>query len=141
MDVPESAEHMDVFIITTDIRGSLMSDSCVTAPELLCKHVRATKIFYFDLNEMPTGVTASNPVVEASDSYVTVGTPEIIATNVTVERPEPCQDVTLIAGRAIKFTLSGGVSSDDEASITAEWDQSNGEHGTAEGRLIVSGVA
>jgi len=118
-----------------------MSDSCVTAPELLCKHVRATRIFYFDLKGMPSGVTASNPVVEASDSYVTVGNPEIISGNVIVEREEPCQDVTLVSGRAIKFTLSGGVSSDDEIVITAEWDQSDGAHESLDGRLIVSGVA
>lgn len=118
-----------------------MFDTCVTAPELLCKHVRATRVFYFDLNQMPAGVTASNPIVDSEDSYLTIGTPEVITVDVTVERQKPCQDVMLRAGRAIKFTLGAGTVSDEEVIVTAEWDQSDGARESRDGRLIVSGAA
>lgn len=122
-----------------------MSDfpTCISSTNVICKHVRATKTYYADLNDtLPAGVTLVSVTADTEDAGLTVAAVEIITTNTNVDGAGVCDDVTLIADRAIQITLSGGTpQDDDETIVTVNWVDSDGTEDSRELRLILSGTA
>lgn len=117
-----------------------LTPSCTDSTQVLCKHVRATKRFYVDLNWIPAGVTVSNPVADSLDLSISIDSIAVVAIETIVEQPSPCASVTLYASRALTLLVSGGTSDpDNEVIVTVSWDQSNGESDARGLRLIVSG--
>ena len=120
-----------------------MSDypDCYESSNVLCKHSRATITVYLDLNKrLPPDVTVSNPTADPVDATLTVEDVDTIDVDTIVESDSGCSGLTLIAGRAIQMTLSGGEASDDESIVTVGFDISNGDQDYIDCRILVGGV-
>jgi len=115
--------------------------SCVSSENVICKHARATKTFYVDLDWMPAGVTASDPTADTADASLTVEGVSIQETSITVDPSQGCAGYQLVANRAILVILSGGVASDDEVIVVVNWVQSDGTEDSRECRVLVQGTA
>lgn len=121
-----------------------MSDypDCYESSNVLCKHSRATITVYLDLNKrLPPDVTVSNPTADPVDATLTVDDVTTIDVDTVVESDSGCSGLTLIAGRAIQMTISGGASSDDESIVTVGFDISNGDEDYLDCRILVGGVS
>jgi hypothetical protein len=109
---------------------------------VLCKHSRATITVYLDLNKrLPPDVTVSNPTADPVDEELTVEDVATIDVDTVVESDSGCSGLTLIAGRAIQMTISGGEASDDESIVTVGYDISNGDQDYLDCRILVGGVS
>lgn len=115
--------------------------SCVSSLNLICKHVRATKTFYVNLNFLPAGVTAVSATADTEDAELGVDVVEVLGEDLTVDPSEGCAGEQLLADRAILVVLSGGVASEDEVIVTVNWVQSDGDEDSRECRVLVSGTA
>jgi hypothetical protein len=115
---------------------------CYESSNVLCKHSRATITVYLDLNKrLPPDVTVSNPTADPVDATLTVTDVATIDVDTAVESDSGCSGLTLIAGRAIQMTISGGVSSEDESIVTVGFDISNGDEDYLDCRILVGGVS
>jgi hypothetical protein len=123
---------------------NVMSDypDCYESSNVLCKHSRATITVYLDLNKrLPPDVTVSNPTADPVDEELTVEDVATIDVDTVVESDSGCSGLTLIAGRAIQMTISGGEASDDESVVTVGFDISNGDQDYLDCRILVGGVS
>lgn len=120
-----------------------MSDypGCTSSENVLCKHVRAEKTYYVNLDFLPEGVTAVSATADTNDLNLTVGAVEVLDADMTIDESQGCAGDQLLAGRAILVVLSDGESDDDEVIITICWVQSDGDSDCRDCRLIVSGEA
>ena len=121
-----------------------MSDypDCYESSNVLCKHSRATITVYLDLNKrLPPDVTVSNPTADPVDATLTVDDVTTIDVDTVVESDSGCSGLTLIAGRAIQMTISGGEASDDESIVTVGLNMSNGDRDYLDCRILVGGVS
>ena len=110
---------------------------CYESSNVLCKHSRATITVYVDLDKrLPPLVTVSNPTADPVDATLTITDVDTV-----VESDSGCSGLTLIAGRAIQMTISGGASSDDESIVTVGYDISNGDEDYLDCRILVGGVS
>lgn len=121
-----------------------MSDypDCYESQNVICKHVRATILVYVDLNNrLQSGVTIVDATVDvpATETLITLGTPEIVDTDLVVEEDSSCGGLTLRANRAIVFEISGGSPSDDEVLATVGWTDSDGQIDYVDCRFIIGG--
>ena len=115
---------------------------CYESSNVLCKHSRATITVYLDLDKrLPPDVTVSNPTADPVDATLTVTDVATIDVDTVVESDSGCSGLTLIAGRAIQMTISGGSSSDDESIVTVGYDISNGDEDYLDCRILVGGVS
>jgi hypothetical protein len=115
---------------------------CYESSNVLCKHSRATITVYLDLNKrLPPDVTVSNPTADPVDEELTVEDVATIDVDTVVESDSGCSGLTLIAGRAIQMTISGGEASDDESIVTVGYDISNGDQDYLDCRILVGGVS
>jgi hypothetical protein len=115
---------------------------CYESSNVLCKHSRATITVYLDLNKrLPPDVTVSNPTADPVDEELTVENVATIDVDTVVESDSGCSGLTLIAGRAIQMTISGGEASDDESIVTVGYDISNGDEDYLDCRILVGGVS
>ncbi len=121
-----------------------MSDypDCYESSNVLCKHSRATITVYLDLDKrLPPDVTVSNPTADPVDATLTVEDVSTIDVDTVVELDSGCSGLTLVAGRAIQMTISGGEASDDESIVTVGFDISNGDEDYLDCRILVGGVS
>lgn len=117
-----------------------MSGECFQTENILCKHSRATRTFYVDLDDrLPVDVTASSPAAESDDETISVESIEVLSEDIFVGTAD-CQ-VSLISGRAIIIQLSGGTptTDDSETIVTVSWVQSDGDEDAVECRLMIGG--
>jgi len=115
---------------------------CYESSNVLCKHSRSTVTVYLDLDKrLPPGVTISTPTADPVDATLTVEDVAAVIVDTIVESDSGCIGLTLIAGRAIQMTISGGASSDDEAIVTVGFDISNGDQDYLDCRILVGGVS
>ncbi len=116
--------------------------SGVESSNVIEKHTRATVTVYLDLNKrLPPDVTVSNPTADPVDEELTVENVATIDVDTVVESDSGCSGLTLIAGRAIQMTISGGEASDDESIVTVGYDISNGDEDYLDCRILVGGVS
>ena len=117
--------------------------NCPTSINVICKHVRDRKTYYVDLNlYLPEGVTVSNPEADTdTETSLTIVDASVVEADTVLEESSTCHGATLYEGRAILLTLSGGVTSDEEVIVTVSWTQSDGDTGSVDCRLFVSGRA
>lgn len=114
---------------------------CHTSEELICKHVRDVMTAYVDLDAfLPEAVTivSATADTEAEDLDVSVA---VIEDDTVISSYPACSERTLLAGRAVGVTLSGGVASEDEVIVTVCWTQSDGDTYCRDLRLLVGGRA
>jgi len=114
---------------------------CVSSINVVCKHPRAVKTFYVNLDFMPTGVTATSATADTTDTSLTVDSVEVLTVDTTVDESHGCDGAQLLADRAILVILSGGVASDDEVIVVVNWVQSDGTEDSRECRVLVQGTA
>lgn len=115
---------------------------CYESKNVLCKHSRATITVYLDLDKrLPPDVTVSSPTADPVDATLTVTDVATIDVDTVAESDSGCSGLTLIAGRAIQMTISGGASSDDESIVTVGYDISNGDEDYLDCRILVGGVS
>ena len=116
--------------------------SGVESSNVIEKHTRATVTVYLDLDKMlEPDLTVSNPTADPVDPELTVEDIATINVDTVVEEREGCAGVTLVAGRAIQMTISGGETSDTESIITVGFDLSNGNQDYRDCRILVGGVS
>tara|TARA_R110000868_G_scaffold385800_1_gene653827 strand:+ start:960 stop:1259 length:300 start_codon:yes stop_codon:yes gene_type:complete len=97
---------------------------------------------YVDLDKrLPPLVTVLSPTADPVDATLTVTDVATIDVDTLVESDSGCSGLTLIAGRAIQMTISGGASSDDESIVTVGYDISNGDQDYLDCRILVGGVS
>jgi hypothetical protein len=115
---------------------------CYESSNVICKHSRATITVYVDLDKrlLPL-VTVLNPTADPVDATLNVEDIVTIDVDTVVESDSGCSGLTLIAGRAIQMTISGGASSDDESIVTVGYDISNGDEDYLDCRILVGGVS
>lgn len=113
--------------------------SCTSSKNVVCKHVRAEKTYYVDLdNQLPSGVTIDSATAEVSDETIDITEVSVINENDTVQGDDGCT-VNLVADRALLIRIGGGTPSDDEVTITVQWEQSDGDSDARDLRLIITG--
>ena len=106
--------------------------TCTQAVNTICKHTDDTLTRYVDITDQLAvlgAVTITSGTVDAGDSGVTVGSVTVTASEVT-DVDQYGNSVTIAAGKAIQFQLSGGAAqaeSDDPYELTAAITLSNGE--------------
>ena len=115
--------------------------SCNESENVLCKHVRAERTFYVDLDDLPEDVTVVSGSASSEDVTLVISSVAVIAEDLVIEQTSDCAAKTLIANRAILFTISGGTPSDDEVIVTVEWTQSDGDIDSRDCRLLVGGTS
>lgn len=116
--------------------------TCVQSKNVLCKHVRATRTYYVDLDDyLPDDVTIVSVTADTSDSQLTIEDWSIITEDTVVEANANCDEITLRADRAVLVVLSGGEITDDdeETIVTVNWVQSDGDEDSVDCRLIIAG--
>ena len=121
----------------------MTAHNCPLTFNVCCKHARATRTYFIDLDKfLPDGVTVTDVVADTDEGNLLVvdDYTEVLIDTVLVES-STCHGATLYAGRAILITLSGGEPSDDEVIVTVSWTQSDGDTGAVDCRLVVSGRA
>lgn len=118
-----------------------MSDypGCTSSENILCKHVRAQKTYYVNLDFLPEGVTATSATADTNDTDLTIVEASVLDADMTIDESQGCAGDQLLAGRAILVQLSGGESDDDEVIVTVCWVQSDGDTDCRDCRLILSG--
>lgn len=115
---------------------------CYLSEEIVCKHVRDVMTAYVNLNEfLPDGVTVVSGTADTDATDLTLGAVEVVEDDTEIERESDCASLTLYAGRAVSFTLSGGESSNDEVLVTVCWIQSDGDTYCRDLRLLIGGRA
>src|SRR6187431_728859 len=88
--------------------------ACVSSDNLICKHVRSIENFYVDLdNQIPEDVTITAATADTEDDLLEIGDVTIVDEDTIVPGEDDCDDVTLLAGRALIIGLSGGTILDD----------------------------
>jgi hypothetical protein len=115
--------------------------SCSESENVVCKHARATKTFYVNLDFLPTGVTVVSATADTEDATLAIDTVEVLQTDLTVDESQGCAGFQLEADRAILVVLSGGTSSEDEVIVTVNWVQSDGDEDSRDCRVLVTGTA
>ena len=120
-----------------------MSDypGCVGSVNVVCKHARALKTFYVNLNFLPAGVTVVSATADTADVSLAVDAVTILDTDTTIDTNGQCLGDELEADRALLINLSGGVASDEEVIVTVTWVQSDAVTDSRDCRLLVSGTA
>lgn len=120
-----------------------MSDypDCFESSNVICKHIRANITVYVDLDKrLGPDVTVDSATVDSDEvNDFTLGTPEVIAVDTVIEEQSGCSSVTLLADRAVKFTVEGGVVDDDEVIVTVGFTTSDGQEDYVDCRFIVGG--
>lgn len=112
--------------------------TCVSSNNVICKHVGATRWFYVNLDFMPAGVTVVSAEASSEDVTLTVGEPEILDSNITVDADDDCGSVTLVANRALAIQIGDGTSDEDnEVLVSVTWLQSDGNEDGRYLRLVV----
>lgn len=117
-----------------------MSGECHQTDNVLCKHARATRTYYVNLDErLPAGVTVSSPAAESEDETLEVESIEVISEDTTIDTGD-CS-VSLLDGRAIVVQVSGGTATtdDSETILTVSWAQSDGDEDAVDCRLMIGG--
>lgn len=114
---------------------------CSSSTNFLCKHPRAIKTYYVNLDFLPDGVTAVSATADTNDVNLIVGDVSVIDADMTIDESQGCAGDQLLAGRAILVQLSDGEPDDDEVIVTVCWEQSDGDSDCRDCRLIVSGEA
>lgn len=112
---------------------------CSSSTNFLCKHPRAVKTYYVNLDFLPEGVTAVSATADTNDLNLTVGDVGVLDADMTIDESQGCAGDQLLAGRAILVQLSDGESDDDEVVVTVCWEQSDGDTDCRDCRLIVAG--
>lgn len=116
--------------------------SCIQSNNVVCKHVRATKTFFFNLNNaIPIGLTIVDATVDTLDPDLSVESWEILDVDMTVDDSQGCAGTQLEGGRAVLVVLSGGTVSDDEVIVTVSWTDSEGGEDARDGRFLIVGAA
>lgn len=116
--------------------------NCASSENLVCKHVRATKTFFFNLNNViPNGVTIVDATADTTDDELTVESVEVLETDLTVDETQGCAGTQLEGGRAVLVVLSGGTVSDEETIVTVNWTDSEGGEDSRDGRFLIVGTA
>ncbi len=122
---------------------TVMSDypDCFESSNVICKHIRANITVYVDLDKrLGPDVTVDSATVDSDEvNDFTLGTPEVIAVDTVIEEQSGCSSVTLLADRAVKFTVEGGVVDDDEVIVTVGFTTSDGQEDYVDCRFIVGG--
>jgi hypothetical protein len=116
--------------------------TCVQSKNILCKHVRATRTYYVDLDDyLPDDVTLVSVTADSSDNDLNIDDVQIVTEDTVVEANANCDEITLRADRAVLVVLSGGeITDDDEVTIiTVNWVQSDGDEDSVDCQLIVAG--
>ena len=116
--------------------------SCVTSDNVVCKHVRADKLYYVDLhNQIPPDLTIISASAESDDPLLVIGGVQILPNDLIVGEDELCGAIQLYRLRAILIELAGGTVSEmgDETIVTVEWTTSDGYSDARELRLIIDG--
>lgn len=112
--------------------------TCVSSTNVICKHVSASRWYYVDLDFMPAGVTVVSAEASSEDDTLTVGEPEVVATNTSIDQNDGCGPVTLVANRALAIEIGGGtIDEDNEVLVSVTWTQSDGDGDGRYLRLIV----
>lgn len=116
-----------------------MNIDCYESQNVICKHHRSTVAFYVDFNtRLESGVLITECSADTPDDDLTVDSCDALEEDVTVSAN--CPAVELIAGRAVKVTLSGGVPSDDEVIVTVRVLTDDDQEDFVDCRLIVGGA-
>lgn len=111
------------------------TSTCVVSDNVLCKHVRADKRYYFDFDgRLPADVTLVSATVETPDEQPAVGAVSVIAADTVFD--DRCATV-LYADRAVAVKLSAGIASDEEVLVTVTAIRSDGGVDVLAGRLLV----
>jgi hypothetical protein len=121
--------------------------TCIQSKNVLCKHVRATRTYYVDLDDyLPDDVTLVSVTADTSDNDLNVDDVQIVEADLVIEANANCDEITLRADRAILVVLSGGeedeetmTDEDEETIVTVNWVQSDGDEDSVDCRLIVAG--
>lgn len=116
--------------------------TCIQSKNVLCKHVRASRTYYVDLDDyLPDNVTIVSASADTDDADLNVDAVEVIAEDLVVEANSNCNEITLIANRAILVVLSDGAitDEDEETIVTVNWVQSDGDEDSVDCRLIIAG--
>ena len=115
-----------------------MSDypGCTSSLNVVCKHVRAVKTFYVNLDFMPVAVTVISATADTADVSLVVDAVTILDTDTTIDANGQC----LGDDRALLVNLSGGAPSDEEVIVTVNWTQSDGVVDSRECRVLVTGT-
>lgn len=115
---------------------------CMLSENLVCKHVRATKTFFFNLNtSIPNGLTIVDATADAQDPELSVDSVEVLENDLTVDETQGCAGTQLEGGRAVLVVLSGGTVSDEETIVTVNWVDSEGGEDSRDGRFLIVGAA
>lgn len=113
--------------------------SCTSSKNVICKHVRAEKTFYVDLdNQLPSGVTIESVTASSEDEALEITEASVVTETETITSDDGCV-TTLVADRAVLVRVTGGTPSDDETTVTIEWEQSDGDSDARDLRLIITG--
>ena len=80
--------------------------SCVTSDNVVCKHVRADKVYYVDLhNQIPPDLTIISASAESDDPLLVIGGVQILPNDLIVGEDELCGAIQLYRLRAILIEL------------------------------------
>lgn len=114
---------------------------CYESSNVICKHIRASKTYYLDLNDrLPLGVTVVSATLDTDATGLIVdATGTVVEVDTVAEENSNCSGKTLYAGRTITFQISSGSVSDEEVIVTARWLQDDGDIDAFGLRLIVGG--
>ena len=119
-----------------------MSGECHQTENILCKHVRASKTMYVNLDDrLPQGVDLVSATADTDDADLDIIAVEVVASNTTVQDGD-CT-VYLVANRAILIKLEGGTVTDDDSEtiVTVAWVQDDDDTDSIDCRLMIGGRA
>lgn len=115
--------------------------SCYESENVICKHIRADIVVYVNLDSrLAVGETVQSSTASSSDEELTVGEPVVVETDTVVEETSSCGGVTLKAGRAVAFEISGGTAIDDETIVVVGFLSSDGQQDYVDCRLFIGGT-
>ena len=117
-----------------------MSGECHQSENVICKHARAVKTVYLNLDDrLPSGVTLDSAEASSEDETLTIEAVEVVSEDTTVTSGDCTVD--LIDGRAVLIQISGGTTTTDESEtiLTVSWVQSDGDEDAVDCRLMIGG--
>ena len=122
---------------------------CYESSNVICKHVRASITVYVNLDSrLPANVTVVSATAESADESLVISTPDVIDSDTVVEQDSECGGLTLLSGRALRFTLADGTIPNEDADgneaetiIVVGFVGSDSQEDFVDCRLIIGGTA
>lgn len=119
-----------------------MSGECHQSENVLCKHVRATRTFYLDLDQrIPAGVLIDSADASSDDETLTINDVQVVDSDTEITSGD-CT-VNLVEGRGILVQVSGGTATEDDSEtiVTVSWVQDDGDEDAIDCRLLLGGTS